>query len=77
VKLDALIRETLRLPPDAPIDDRLGPGQVEGWDSLGHVNLMLALQASYGITIELDEVMNLETVADIRKLLTAKGVTEF
>ncbi len=31
-------------------------GRTEGWDSVGHMQLMLALEDAYGITIDADDV---------------------
>jgi acyl carrier protein len=72
--LDTLIRDTLRLDPGTPISDADGPGTVTGWDSLGHVNILLSLEATFQVAISMDEMMTLERVSDIRKLLADKGV---
>ena len=74
MKLEELIAETLRLNSDIPIVDSCGPGQLDGWDSLGHVSLIVAIESEYNISISLDEVMNIETVADIKRILDSKGV---
>lgn len=74
MKLEALIRETLRLSPETSIADTDGPGTVTGWDSLGHVNIISSLEATFQIAISMDEMITLERVADIRKLLSDKGV---
>jgi acyl carrier protein len=56
------------------IRDEQGPGELEGWDSLGHANLIVALESNYGITIDLNEMMMIETIGDIQSLLAEKGV---
>lgn len=75
--LEALMRQTFSLPSETPIADSHGPGDLAGWDSLGHVTLMAALESTYQITIGIDEVMTIERVADIKRLLKAKGVNGF
>lgn len=75
--LNTLIQETLILEADTQIHDDHGPGQLEGWDSLGHVQIVSALEAAYGISIGMDEVLSLESVRDIKSLLKGKGVERF
>jgi len=36
------------------------------WDSLAHINLMLALETTYGVTIEPDTIVTLSSVAQIK-----------
>ena len=74
MKLEDLIKETFHLNSGTEIFDTHGPGQLDGWDSLGHVNLIVALESTYNISIGLDEVMGIETVADIKTILEANGV---
>ena len=54
--LDAISRATVR-------DD------VEGWDSLGQLNLMLALEDSFGVRLEIDEMQSLVSVDAIVSFL--------
>lgn len=76
-RLDEVIRETLSLTGDVGIEDSHGPGQLDGWDSLGHVQIVSALEAAYDISIQMDEVLSLETVRNIKDLLLNKNVANF
>lgn len=49
------------------------PADIPGWDSLGHVSLVAELEKVFGTTFEVDEVMEMEDVAAILRLLSAKG----
>ena len=75
--LEQLIRRTFVLGDEVAITDDLGPGQLHGWDSLGHVRLLVSLESTYGISVDTDEMVALQTVADIKNLLRKKEVTEF
>jgi long-chain acyl-CoA synthetase len=75
-KLIDLIRWTFSLSTDTDVKSSDGPGSLEGWDSLGHVRLLLAIQRGYKIGIEPQEAMMIETVSDIRALLRTKGISE-
>ncbi len=57
----------------ATISSESTPSDIAGWDSLGHVNLVAELEKVFGTTFEVDEVMGMEDVAAILRLLEAKG----
>ncbi len=48
------------------------PDDVPRWDSLGHISLVSALQAEFGVELELDEIMEMVSVAKIEEVLNAK-----
>lgn len=56
------------------VTDSLSPQDVTGWDSLGHVRLVTQLQEQFGLEFEVDEIMRMENVAEIKKILAAKLV---
>lgn len=63
-KIISLIEEILQVPagtitPDTKIED------VEKWDSLAHVMIIGALDERLGISIPLDEAVELTSVAEI------------
>jgi len=41
---------------------------VPGWDSLGHLNLILATEKMYGISFSPQEIMAVETLAELYQL---------
>ena len=47
------------------VDDGFGPGAVAGWDSAGHMRLIIALEEAFGIQFEDDVVENLVSVDSI------------
>lgn len=50
------------------------PSDIPKWDSLGHVILVAELEKVFDTSFEVDEVMEMEDVAAIVRLLSAKGV---
>ena len=77
MKLNELIIETFALSSDISVKDEQGPGDLPGWDSLGHLNLMNALERVYSVSVDMEEMIAIETVLDIRALLTEKGISDF
>ncbi|UGY22035.1 MULTISPECIES: acyl carrier protein [Bradyrhizobium] len=54
----------------------LGPeltaSQVEGWDSLGHVRLIVAIEQALDITLSTVEITGLENVGQLAGLIDRK-----
>lgn len=51
------------------LTDETGPGDVKGWDSLGHVALMSGIQSSFGKHIPVEDAIEIESINDIVELL--------
>jgi acyl carrier protein len=56
------------------LDDGSSPESVEGWDSMGHLNLVAALEQEFGVSIDIGDVMEMVTVKKIREILLHYGV---
>jgi acyl carrier protein len=48
------------------------PEDVQGWDSLGHLRLVTALQEQFGVEFEVDEVMDMDSVQKIVSICESK-----
>ena len=48
------------------------PGEVETWDSLQHLNLVLALEGKYGIQFEPEEMERMKNLGEIASLVGNK-----
>ena len=42
---------------------------IEGWDSLNHVQIIFTLEEELGIRFEVREIQNLENIGDLIKLI--------
>jgi acyl carrier protein len=47
-------------------------GEVPEWDSVGHLNLMLALEASFDVQLEVQDMQNLTSVSAILEFLESR-----
>jgi acyl carrier protein len=45
---------------------------VEGWDSLSHVNLIVTIEARYGIKFSQKELLTFKNVGDLMDSIAAK-----
>jgi citrate synthase len=66
-----VIARQLRVPEDR-VRDELAFGTIPEWDSLNHVDLMVALEAEYGVTVDEDRMVELTTVRAIRAFIEAR-----
>ena len=57
----------------AELNGDVGPGEIEGWDSLGHVSLMSEIQDKFGQHIAVEDAIEVESIDDIVELLDASG----
>jgi acyl carrier protein len=71
-KLNEIIASTLHIPP-ASITDQLTMSQVESWDSLQHMNLIASLEQAYGAEFTFEEIVSMQSVAEIKHILKNKG----
>lgn len=67
-----LIAEVLETDP-AEIDDDTGPGRSDAWTSLKHVELVVALEHAFGLSLSHAEIRGLTSVAAIRRTLRARS----
>jgi acyl carrier protein len=56
------------IPPDVTIEG------LEQWDSLSHLELMLAIEMEFGVTISSETMASLISLDAIEEMLRAEGV---
>ena len=56
------------------IDESSCPETVEGWDSMGHLNLVAALEKTFNVSIDIGDAMEMVNVLKIRQILLEYGV---
>jgi acyl carrier protein len=44
------------------------PGEVEGWDSMAHVGIVLAIEGRLGRPFTIDQIEGVKTVGDLVRL---------
>ncbi len=67
-----LISDTLVVPRDQ-VTDNFTYGDVPEWDSMGHMNLMMALEEKFNIQITADTITNLVSIPAIISLSIGKN----
>jgi acyl carrier protein len=67
-ELKQAVLEALKL-EDWEFADETTAAQVPGWDSLSHVNVILAVEKKFGVRFKNLEVLKLKNVGDLQRLL--------
>jgi acyl carrier protein len=49
-----------------------GPSDIPVWDSVGHLTLASSLEEVFGITLDVDELMEMENVREIVRVVSPK-----
>jgi acyl carrier protein len=56
------------------IDDLSSRETIPGWDSMGHLSLIVALESEFGVSISIADSIEMVTVEKIRSVLRKYGV---
>ncbi|MFN6189396.1 MAG: acyl carrier protein [Planctomycetia bacterium] len=51
--------------PAAELSDNSSSETIEAWDSISHLNLMLAVEQAFGVRIEPEQMVELTSIARI------------
>lgn len=57
---------------DDSIDTSISQENYANWDSLKHLNLMIELEAEFGISIEPEDQSKMKTYEDVVKVVKSK-----
>jgi acyl carrier protein len=70
-KLKAVIASAFNVPADRVTDDSSN-ATIPEWDSIGHINLVFALEERFGTSFTVEEIMAMRDVQSIRRVLQAR-----
>jgi acyl carrier protein len=70
-KIQEAFRLTFNVEPES-ITIETTPPDVAGWDSMGHVALASALETIFSVSFDVDELMEMENVRQIVKIIGMK-----
>jgi acyl carrier protein len=64
---------TFGVAPDA-LDDSTSAEHIATWDSLNHLNLVMALEQEFALSLSVEDAIEMRTVGRIRAVLARHGV---
>jgi acyl carrier protein len=72
-QLRQVIASTLKVPP-AKVTETTRNKDLSAWDSLGQVNLMMALEQTFGVFLDVEDFPRLISVPAILQYLSDQGI---
>jgi len=72
-KVEGVLAEVLQLPPSQITDD-LTMKDVEAWDSLKHMELIVALETALDVQLTFEEIVAMQSVREIKRVLAERSV---
>lgn len=72
-KLKRVLSEVLDVPMSG-IDDSTSPDTLEKWDSLNHLNIVMAIEEEFNVSLTDDDVLEMQNVGKIKEILRMKGI---
>jgi acyl carrier protein len=72
-QLQEIMATALELPATA-IKENSSMEEIEEWDSLGHVHIMIALEQAFDLYMDVDDFAKLDSVPAILKYLESENV---
>lgn len=70
--IEKILAEVLQIPASG-ITENLAMKDVDSWDSLKHMELITSLEQSFEIQLTFDEIVAMQSVAEIKRVLKARG----
>ena len=56
------------------ISDSMSRKNLKEWDSMAHLMLVSELESAFKVTLDDEDIMEIQTVADIKKILKKLGI---
>jgi acyl carrier protein len=71
-RLSQTVAEVLGVTPDELLEES-SQDTIASWDSLGHLNLVIALEEEFGIRLSAEDMLAMRSVRAIRQILLQSG----
>jgi acyl carrier protein len=72
-KLKGILAKVLLIDEDV-VSDGMSRKKVEEWDSMAHLMLVSEIEGIFDVAMSDDDIMGIQTVNDIKKVLKKLGV---
>ncbi|MFH0908124.1 MAG: acyl carrier protein [bacterium] len=71
-RLKNLLCSVFNVDPDTIREDS-SPATLPQWNSLAHVTMVAAVEQEFDVQFEMKEILGIKSLADLTRLLAAKG----
>ena len=60
---------------ETKINDEMSRKTVKEWDSMAHLMLVSEIESAFEVTMDDDDIIEIQTVTDLKKTLQKLGIT--
>ncbi|MEL7470039.1 MAG: acyl carrier protein [Paracoccaceae bacterium] len=72
MKLEKIVAQVLAV-DETELDNESNALNTRNWDSLRHIELLLAVETAYEVRFSMAEITSMQKLGDMKDLLSAKG----
>jgi acyl carrier protein len=58
---------------DLLLADEMKATDIEGWDSVTHINLMFGIEQAFGVRFKGNELADMKNIGELKQFLSTKG----
>lgn len=71
-KIEEIFREIMELDDEREIHDEMSSDNMEEWDSLAGMTLVMQLEKEFGIKYEFDDILQMDSLGAVKKVTAGK-----
>lgn len=71
-KIELILAEVLQLPTSTIVDE-LAMKDLDVWDSLKHMELVVSLEQSFDVQLTFDDIVAMQSVREIKRVLRERS----
>lgn len=71
-KIEDIFREVMELDDDRELQDDMGSENMEEWDSLSSISLVMKLEKEFGIKYEFDDILQMDSLGAVKSVTERK-----
>lgn len=73
LKLEQIVAKVLAVDVST-ISDASNAKNTPNWDSMRHIELLLAVEVAFGVQFSMAEITSMQNLGDMRRLLIERGI---
>ena len=71
-KIEQIFREVMQLDDDVELRGEMNSGELEEWDSLASMSLIMKLEKEFGIKYEFDDILQMDSLDAVKRITAGK-----
>lgn len=71
-KIEEIFRDVMELDDEQELSGDMGSDNMEEWDSIASMSLVMKLEEAFGIKYEFDDILQMDTLDAIKKVTAGK-----